>query len=360
MIADQNDWFPGSFTKNFSWGRGVGLKRLHDAINICFDYQLTPVPRAKAVERLERDGFVWHIPLNFFMLNSVVEGENTLIVDELIYQAITFDHSDHFDKVALVAFLNSYVGHWQGAHDWQARPAPWARQFLLEEIRHEQSWRSSYISADHIEKFILNSKRYRAESARKLSTNLNYLFQIAQIHDLASDKVQRWWVDAMFLVLDRSFAETEASLTATSASQMIYESDYLRFSGPRSKNRELAVRPLSDLYWACGGLDRWSPDAIREWQTALIPDVHYFANSDDPFFAIYQNDPNVIKVIPRVCAMLAKNLTDFEEISAEELVDWNPFSYIQNKTRLAFDRLKEKGISPRLSAIELLKMTRGE
>jgi len=360
MISNPDSWYPGSFTKNFSWGAGRGLKKLHEAINICFEGKLEPVKRADAIKRLESDGFVWHIPLNFFLLNGKSAGENWLLIDELVYQGITFEHSKHFDKIALIAFLNSYVGEWHGATGWQAKPAPWARQFILENVRNESTWNTSAISANAIQQFIEGSGRYRAKSARKISTNLNFFLKIAGIEELDSQKIERWWVDSMFLVMDRSFSERETEVSSARASQYVLEAQYLRFSGPYSKNKELSIRPLSDLYWACGGLDRWSKDAIGARQTTELPDVHYFANSEDPFYAIYQHDPNIIKVIPRICAMLAKNLTDFEEIAEDQLVDWDPYQYIKDKTKSALDALRLKGVSPNLSAAELLKLTRGK
>lgn len=359
MIERQENWFPGSFTKNFSWGTHSGLKRLYDAIHICFEGGLEPVPRALAVDRLERSGFIWHIPLNFFLLNQIRDGESLLIADELIYQALKFEHSDRFDKIALMAFLNSYVGRWVGAEYWQAWPAPWARQFVLDQVNKENGWNSTSINANSIEKYIMGSGKYQAQDARKLSTNLNFLWKISMLEEVATtNTIERWWVDSAFLILDRSFAETGFKLSSLTAAQLALQSDFLQFSGPRSKNRELSIRPLADLYWACGGIDRWSQESVQARQAELLPDVHYLANRDDPFFAIYDRDPNIIKTIPRFCAMLAKNLSDFGEISEEELINWDPYKYIKSKTEQALKGLKSKGISPNISAEELLRLTR--
>ncbi len=360
MIKEPSDWYPGSFTKNFSWGRSSGLRRLHEAINICFDGDLAPVPRALAIERLESKGFVWHIPLNFFLLNEIVEGESHLVIDELVNQSLNFTHSKSFDKIAITAFNNSFVGSWKGAQDWQSRPAPWAYDYIRQVVATDGKWVADSISADKIERHIINSGRYRAEDARKLSTNLNFLYKIADLKELEEPKIERWWVDSLFLILDRSFAEKKAKFEPTTMQQLVIQSGFLEISGARHKNKDLAVAPLSTLYWACGGPARWSQQAVRERQETLLKNIGWFANSEDPFFAIYDHDPNVIKVIPRVCAMLAKNLADFQEIDADELIDWDPIAYIRRKTKDALDSLKAKGIRPNMSADDLLKITRSK
>jgi hypothetical protein len=360
MINEPPDWYPGSFTKNFSWGKSPGLGRLRDAIQICFDGASDPVPRREAIQRLERKGFIWHIPLNFFLLNQKIGREDFVIFDELAYQATSFDYDVSFDKIALVALHNSYVGTWSGAKPWQSYPASWANNYVRKKVYRGNAWVTSGISANDIEDFIIKSGKYRAKDARKLSTNLNFLYEVARISDFENSQISRWWVDSLFLVLDRSFAETGAELTPETANMLTIQSGFMEMSGSRTKNKDLSILPLSTLYWACGGIDRWSRTAVQERQNALLPDIGWFANSDDPFFAIYKRDPNIIKTLPKVCAMLAKNLADFEELDAEEIINWDPVTYIRRKTREALSIIKERNIKPTMSADELLRITRGE
>jgi len=357
MIREPDRWYPGSFTKNFSWGENDGLRRLHASINEIFGGRLEAVPRASAIERLESKGYVWHIPLNFFLANQITDGESWIVVDELVFQALTFPHSPAFDKIALVAFINSYVGHWQGARPWQETPAPWANNYVRSVFARGSDWGGS-IRADDIENFVISSGKYRAEGARKLATNLSYLFKVAKIDELANKAITRWWVDALFLILDRSLLETSVDLKPSSLQQIAIRAGFIDISGPRTRNRELALQPLTTLYWACGGPHRWSKEAVEERQRTLLPEISWFANSDDPFYAIYQRDPNIIKVVPRVCAMLAKSLADFDELDPDELLDWDPLIYIRNKTRDALNQLKQSGVRPTMSADELLKITR--
>ena len=53
MSDAPEDWKPGSFTKNFSWGPVVGgLVRLHECIRLGFNSQMVDVPRTDFRERL--------------------------------------------------------------------------------------------------------------------------------------------------------------------------------------------------------------------------------------------------------------------------------------------------------------------
>ena len=364
MLHDPREWYPGSFTKNFTWGPvGNGLLRLHSAIKIAFDDQLRNTRREVCLQRLEGAGYVWHIPLNFFLINMVVDGQNMVLVDELVYQAISFEHSSDFDKLALIAFNNSFAGSWHGAYSWQRYPAPWAFHYVTDKISRQGNWDTSAISARDIDTFISSSGQYQAQHAGKVSTNLNYMYLAGGISEMAGTTITRWWVNCVFLILDRVIVEGNVDGDETSVSdlvQLITAAGFQKISGQQSKNRQLALAPLVSLYKACGGMDRWSVDAVRERQLLRLPEINYFANSDDPFYAIYPRDPNVIKSIPRACAMLAKDVAGFEEIDATELQNWNIVDYVKNRTKAALKMLRERGVTPIMTSDDLLKLTRGE
>lgn len=364
MLREPEAWRPGSFTKNFSWGPlDKGLSRLREAIKICFDEKLENVPRDLAQQRLERAGYVWHIPLNFFLLNKIEGGNGFIVVDELVYQALSFDHSSDFDKLALVAFTNSYVGSWRGAEEWQDCPAPWAYHYLLDNIINTGGWDTRDISANSIQNYIESHPKYIAKSAKKLSTNLNYMYMAGGLSQMDSPAIYRWWVNSAFLVLDRAIAERGEygdDIPVGRLLQYLAKSGFLDISGKRSRNKELALQPIASLYSACGGFRRWSAEAVRERQKVKLPNITWFANSDDPFFAIYPEDPNIIKSIPRACAMLAKEVAGFEELDPDELIEWNVLEYVRRKTRAALAALRGQGVKPTMSADELLKLTRGE
>ena len=86
MVAgdDEGDWKPGSFTKNFSWGRETGLAQLYDSIRIGFAGELKDVPRDTYRERVRRRRQPEYIPVNFFLFNRRGEPD-TIVVDELVF-----------------------------------------------------------------------------------------------------------------------------------------------------------------------------------------------------------------------------------------------------------------------------------
>lgn len=364
MINDPFEWYPGSFTKNFSWGvLANGLSRLHSAIRIAFDDELINVKRETCQQRLRQAGYVWHIPLNFFLLNKVIDGVNMVVVDELVYQAIAFDYTPDFDKIALIAFNNSYAGKWNGAYKWQQHPAPWAFHFVTDVVAEAGGWDTSNVSAKSIHSFIASSQKYRALDAGKISTNLNYMYLAGRLSEMAAPTISRWWVNSVFLILDRAIAESAEdgeTISVQTMIQLIAMTGFHQISGQRSRNKDLALQPLISLYQACGGLERWSVDVVRARQHLMLPEVNWFANSDDPFYAIYPRDPNIIKSVPRACAMLAKDIAGFEEIDSDDLLNWNVLEYVKRKTKAALQTLRERGIKPIMSSNELTKLTRGE
>jgi hypothetical protein len=364
MLAEVREWRPGSFTKNFSWGKPEdGLLQLHEAIRIGFDGKLENVPRDTFRSRLARLKRPDYIPLNFFLLNQILGGTDFVVVDELVFQAIAFEHSRHFDYVALAAFNLSYVGEWRGAYSYQAYPAAWANQYVRHRVANEFHWDTHRVTADDIQRFVASDARYTGQTSRKLATNLNYMYKVGGFMEMGSETIARWWVDSVFLALDRLLYERKEHQEEPSTSKMLQyllRADFNSLTGRRSSNKDLALQPLVSLYSACGGPLRHSPEAARERQLVMLPHIDWFANSEDPFFAIYPQDPNIIKGLPRACAMLAKHVAGFEELDPDELTDWNVLDYVRRRTRAALKALRERGVRPTMTAEQLLSITRGE
>ncbi|MEQ1883016.1 MAG: hypothetical protein ABL878_18845, partial [Burkholderiales bacterium] len=213
------EWRPGSFTKNFSWGSPeYGLRVLHEMIRVGFNGNLEDVPRSQFRDRVQGSDRPDYIALNFFLFNKSVGGVDHIIADELVFQALTSEHSPRFDKLALFAFNFSYVGHWKGAAPYQRRPALWAFHYVADKVRKAYSWDTSRVTADDIEFFIKNDPRYTGATTRKLATNLKYLYSIGRLSEFASQKVERWWVDALFLALDRIIEDRAAHGKTTTES----------------------------------------------------------------------------------------------------------------------------------------------
>ena len=363
MAPEREEWRPGSFTKNFSWGEESGLKQLHDSIRVGFGGRLQNVSREEFRDRVAGKKRPAFIPINFFLFNKEIEGEDHLIVDELVFQAVTSRHSPRFDKLALFAFNFSYVGEWKGAQANQRRPALWAHRFVRDHVAGDMDWNFKRVSANEIETFVSNDRRYLAEGTRKLSTNLAHLYKIGRLADVATPRVERWWVDALFLGLDRILADRQLDGVRTTSGNLgllLDDSGFADLTGKRSIEKTLATGHLVRLYNMCGRLKRFSEEAIEERTQRRVQDLEEWvaANEPDPKAAIHPTNPRILKTIPPWCAMLAKE-AGFDVLSAMELKEFDEGQYVRRKVREALANLREAGVEPTMSIEDLMRLTRG-
>lgn len=364
-MADETEiWRPGSFTKNFSWGRpSAGLSELHELIELGFDGKMEDVPREVFRQRVRPLGRPDYIPINFFLFNRQERGSDYLVADELVFQAVSWKHSASFDKLALFAFNLSLVGKWRKQQQGQRRPALWANAYIRERIAKTMNWDTRGISADDIQRFVESDRRYVAETSRKLSTNYNYLLQGGRVKEFATPKIERWWVDCLFLALDRIIEDRSIDKIATAPSQypsLLASFGFIELTGRRSLEKDLAIKHLVALYNACGARHRFSDEATRQRTKTLLPDIHNFAANDPrPRGAVHVTNPRILKSIPAICAMLAR-YAGFDDIGPDELDEFDLEEFVRRKTREALEKLDEAGVIPNMSAEELMKLTRGE
>ena len=363
MAGTVEEWRPGSFTKNFSWGSERGFVQLYESIRIGFDLKLEDVTRESFRRRLKGRGRPDYIPINFFLFNRPRNGIDYIIVDELVFQAITGNHTQRFDKLALFAFNFSYAGVFKGAKPFQRRPALWATAYVKERLARQLDWDTQRVNADDIESFLISEPRYVAETARKVATNLAHLYRIGRVADLRSDRIDRWWVDALFLALDRLIEDQRLngiSLPETKYAEFLRRSDFAAVSGKPSTEKELAIKHLVRLYTACGGRDRFSDEAVEARKKILVHDMESWVtpNNPDPAGAIHPTNTRILKSIPAACAMLAK-YAGFEVISSMMMEAFDAEEFIRDHTRKALERLKREGLEPTMTAEEVLKLTRG-
>lgn len=355
-------WTPGSFTKNFSWGSESGLGQLLESIRIGFANRAEDVPRDTFRSRVSDQGRPVYIPINFFLFNKQKDGEDHLIVDELVFQALTGPSGDRFDKLALFAFNLSYAGRFKGARQGQRRPALWAHHYIRDRVALKRGWNTRRVSADDIEAFTVADERYKAEGARKLATNLNHLYRIGRLSEFASDRVERWWVDALFLTMDRLIEDARLDgreIKETRYADALAEAGFHELSGKRSLEKDLATGHLLRLYLECGGRDRFSPESVRERTRVRVSDMQRWIspNDEDPTGAVHPTNPRVLKSIPPTCAMLA-TYAGFDIVPALELDTFDPGEYVRRRTHEALERLRAAGMEPTMTAEELLRMTR--
>ncbi len=362
MPATEQIWRPGSFTKNFSWGkRSEGLARLHEMINVGFDGKVEDTPREEFRRRVRKLHRPDYIATNFFLFNTVVDNEDLLLADELVFQATTSEHSASFDKLALLAFCLSFAGRWIKARPYQRRPALWATSYVFERVGEGFNWNTRRVNANDIERYLKSDPRYQAKTARKVATNLNYLLQNGRLSEFLEPRVERWWVDALFLALDRTIEDRKLDgvvVREDQYSQSLSRSDFDKLGGPTSLEKSLAEKHLVDLYIACGGRDRFSDNKVKNRTALFLPEVAWLlANDTRPQGAIHPTNPRILKKIPRACAMLAR-YAGFEILDAEELIDFDAEQFVREKTVAALLRLREKNVAPTMNAEELRKLTR--
>ena len=362
MQASREEWRPGSFTKNYSWGpKSDGLLQLHEAINAGFDGTPDDVPREVFRERIKSLGRPDYIPLNFFLFNKTINGVDYLLVDELVFQALAFPHSKRFDYLSLFAFNLSIVGIWRAAKPYQSRPALWARHYISDRFGPVHSWQESRATANDIENFVRSDARYQAKGARKLATNLAYFYKQAGLTSLSSRRVERWWVDALFLTLDR--VVQMRSMQGQTVSEDNYHSyligsDFFGISGQRSIEKELAAGHLVKLYKACGGRERFNDEAVRERTLVYFDDIaNYAANNPNPIAAIHKSNLRIQKTIPHICALLAR-YAGFEVFDAEDLENLDTPEIARSNIQRAIEEIRDSGISAILNSEELMRLLR--
>lgn len=360
-----DEWRPGSFTKNYSWGpTSDGLKRLHETIKQGFEGRLEPVTRNEFRQRILGLGRPDYIPLNFFLFNEIRNGVNYVVVDELVFQALTFRHGSQFDKLALYAFNLSIAGHWSGAASYQSRPALWAKHYVAERVGRDFDWNANRVSANDIETFVTGDDRYTGQTARKLSTNLNYLFHLGRLRELLSKKPERWWLSSIFLTLDRTVGAAEVEFGGLGEARLLGQlakAGFWTLSGRRSAAKDIAAAYYVALYAACGGRLRFSGEAIVERERTLLPNQ---ASNQPPeagaVGVFHPTDPTARNAIPHACRVLARYLAGFEVFEVDEIDDLQVETYIRERTVSALLELQQRGVKPKISADDLTKLMREE
>jgi hypothetical protein len=111
------------------------------------------------------------------------------------------------------------------------------------------------VNADDIDVFLRESASYKGQqSRRKAATNLAYLYRAAHLNELKDPRIDRWWVDSLFLALDRVIDDRKLDGKPTADGQLSHllrQSGFFELTGPRSLERELGTEHLIRLYIAC-------------------------------------------------------------------------------------------------------------
>jgi hypothetical protein len=321
---------------------------------------MTDVRRTIFRERVAGVNRPAFIPINFFMFNRKVGNVDYIVADELVFQAINFEHSARFDKLALFAFNFSYVGKFTAARAGQRRPALWAYHYIKDHIATQLNWDTSRVTAGDIETFLRDSPNYKGQpSRRKAATNLAYLYQLGRLSELSDGRIDRWWVDSLFLALDRLIDDRKLDGTQTPDNQLatlLRKSGFSELTGKSSLERQLGIEHLVRLYGACGGRERFSEEYVRTLSQDTLSDF-VMPNDDRPQGAVHPTNARILKSIPRICAMLAK-YAGFDIIDTDELLNFDLEEFVRRQTLEALRRLQEQEIEPTMTGSELMKLTR--
>lgn len=362
MTLDEQEWRPGSFTKNFGWGdHAEGMSQLRTSIKHGFAGLMEDVPREVFRMRLKKASQIDYIPMNFFLFNKRQNGVDYLIADELVFQALSFNPSPIFDKLALFAFNFSYAGKWNGAREYQRRPALWAFHYIRDRVAGTLNWDTSDVDADDIQAFVSIDRRYTGGGSRKLATNLSYLYSLGRLRDFSKQGVEAWWADALFLALDRLIEDRSLDGLRTMREQygtLLSASGFHAISGRRGLEKDLATSHLVALYAACGSRDRFSEEHVKEWSKQIFPDQEPCPPNDPrPQGAVHPTNPHILKTVPRACAPLAQH-AGFQLINADELAEFHLEAFVEDQVSKALITLKEQNVVPAMTAQELMDITR--
>lgn len=360
ISESKREWHPGSFTKNFSWGPSKnGLKALHETIRVGFDNQFEDVEREIFIQRISHIGRPFQIPTNFFLFNEIRNEKSFIVADELVFQAIEFEHSSDFDRIALMAFLLSSAGRWKGAHLNQRWPSLWAKFFVIDKVS-ESGWNDIKFDSDVIERYIGSDSRYTGKTTRKVATNLNYMLSCVKLSSLGSKRVEQWWVSAIFLVLDRAIRDRMIDGLVTTDMELndvLTMSKFGSLSGPRSLEKELATPHILELYRTCGKEMRFDFETVQYLAGQIDANSAYLPNQNLPVGAVHPSNYRIKQFLPRMCALLAI-YAGFVTFEIEEIEELSSKGFIKKKLEEVLERLKEFGVRPTMSVAELMKITR--
>lgn len=353
MADHTQDWHPGSFTKNFGWGdERNGLSALHRAIRVGFGDDRHDIPRELFRKRLEEKRLNFFIPANFFLFNYIDGSVDRITYDELVFQAVAFEHSLDFDRLGLLAFNLSLAGAWRGAKPWQRRPAIWSNRYVVERLGETHDWNVSKVDANDIQDFFVGNERYRARTTRKLSTNLAYLYRLGGLEQVVASRIERWWMNAAFLAADRFAHLSIVQKPSIAALHDAFDAfAFFDLTGGSTVEKRYALGRAMHMFVSIGGTDRFarSEAALASGKT----------NDPRPFGVIDKKLPRAPKSLPPgVDGRMELLDASFGHLDYGELERFEPDAFVREASLQALARLRSQGIVPTMSSDDLMKLLR--
>lgn len=174
-------FLPGSFTKNFSWGKDP--QRLHRSIRNGFGNTSQPVTRDAWREQSGlNDPNIELIPLNFFLYSRQGISDDYVLADTLVEFALTRAYDEQFAKLAVFAFHLASSGNWHGSERWpDGNLAGWANYLIKELAWRDNDWMASAFQKQTLLIFIRAHVIGQNDTQRKIRNNYWFMLQHASI-----------------------------------------------------------------------------------------------------------------------------------------------------------------------------------
>lgn len=240
----------------------MGLQRLHTAVRSGFSDTLAPVKRQEFRSHAGIDDALVLIPINFFLHNC----DGHMSIDELVFQAIEYDHSMQFDRLALFALNLNRVGGGRDARSGReilSRPAMWANEFVREQLWLSGAWQADALSDISLDSFLKGRMEAQAEVRVKCRNNYRHIFKLCGYWQSASSAppiinsgAEQWIASALFLAWDRYILD-DGTRNKSSLLNLIDSDELYKLLGVTREYVFAQAKPLVDLYESVGHLDRF-------------------------------------------------------------------------------------------------------
>jgi len=135
-------------------------------------------------------------------LQQEIDGVVFIVLDELVFQALTASPLAAFDKLHFGALQPQYGRKMEQCGNLSALPSLWAHYYIRDRVAKDFDWDTRKVNANDIEKFIEKTV-VTGESARKVATQPEPSLLQRPLSEYISGKVERWWSNSLFLTLDR-------------------------------------------------------------------------------------------------------------------------------------------------------------
>lgn len=266
---------PGSFTKNYGWDTSPpGLHKLHE--NIRRGFSGHPLPVAREDFRKRHGPGPELVPINFFLHNTIIGGENYITADELVRQALTADYSHSFDQLALFALHLGRTGARAGSRTGDATGAAFANDYVRNTLWQGEGWARSKAKIESIkgrfnESIVVTGKG----DATKSSTNYHFILAAGltgQKTEVLNTRWAEWIGSAAFLFFDRvSIDDFGGALpTAAALRAAANAAEFHKLVGGPEVAVMRSVDLLAESYRDVGGFDRsWA--GVSVGATAHLP-----------------------------------------------------------------------------------------